>query len=104
LHEKGVSSQTENGKASKQDIVHIISAHSLPAVQPSSSNDFTPKRSDWQLEDLKPISLDPFLTRHVYLRELELLWAEEVWTLLATLFLLGCKCAALFQHLMVPII
>ena len=90
LHEKGVSSQTEICEASKQDIGHIVASHSLPAVQPSSSNDFTPKSSSWQSEDSEAISLDPFKMRHVCLKELELLWAEEVWTLLATLNMLGC--------------
>ena len=91
LHEKGVSSRTEICEASKQDIGHIIAAHSLPAVQPSSSNDFAPKSRRWQSEDFEAISLDPFKMRHVCLKELELLWAEEVWTLLATLNVLGCR-------------
>lgn len=90
LHEKDVSSQTEICEASKQDIGHIIAAHSLPAVQPSSSNDFAPRSSRWQSKDFEAISLDPFKMRHVCLKELELLWAEEVWTLLATLSMLGC--------------
>ena len=78
LHEKGVSSQTEICEASMQDIGHIIAAHSLSEMQPSSSNDFMPKSRYRKLEDSVAISLDPFLMRHIYLKELELLWAEEV--------------------------
>ena len=78
LHGKGVSSQTQFCEAGMQDIGNIIAARSPPEVQPSSSNDFMPKNNNRKLEDSATTSLDPFLTRHAYLKELELLWAEEV--------------------------
>ncbi len=78
LYDRGIGNQTVSCEASKQDNGHIIAEHSLPAVQLSSSSDLTFKSSPWQTDPYAATRLDPFQMRHVCLKELELLWSEEV--------------------------